>query len=220
MIYNAKISVPLYKMIYAIMFMVFFVLVRGIGSVEEIGHVLDSAISLLSIIFCADTYYQEIRENRWEVFQMLPRRNSFKTICQRLFIQCVFLIVMVMLGYWLYYIRPIGMQDGGSHILAYLFAIFACSSSILFFGTLSFTFVNLLKNFWAGVGCCVVLWFVLISTIGARLPDVINIFSYSKGGENLSTLTGDWMIAKFIGLLAIPVLLYLNYYLQNWKRKG
>ena len=55
--YEAKITLPFYKVIYSMLFMVIIILVRPISSYSEIISVLESSVALLAGVFMADNYY-------------------------------------------------------------------------------------------------------------------------------------------------------------------
>lgn len=219
--YNIKIGLSISKIIYSISFILILSLIRGISYVEDIGVAMDSTVSLLAIIFCADTYYQEIQGSRWEVFGMLSKNQRYKTICQRLFIQFGFIILLISLGFWMFYLqKPIRFSER-SLSLIYASAIFACSASVVFFGTLSFTMINICKNLWFGIGSSVFIWLTLTSTLGKKIPAVINVFAYSNAYGNATTLGEpiSFYIGKMFAIFVTGLLLMLNINLLDWKRK-
>ncbi|MDO4327604.1 MAG: hypothetical protein Q4E24_16535 [bacterium] len=55
-----KISLPTYKMAYAACFVVILSLIRGISLSDEIGIAMEAPMAVLAVVFCADTYTQEI----------------------------------------------------------------------------------------------------------------------------------------------------------------
>ena len=55
---ESKISFPLYKICYSLAFVAVLSLVRGVSSVAEIGNVMQQAMGILAVVFCADTYMQ------------------------------------------------------------------------------------------------------------------------------------------------------------------
>lgn len=57
--YELKIALPMYKIIYSMLFMVIIILVRPIMSYNEIVSVLESSVALLAGVFMADIYYME-----------------------------------------------------------------------------------------------------------------------------------------------------------------
>ncbi len=166
--HNIKIALTRTKVCYSISFMIILALIRGVSYPDEIGVAMDANVALLAIIFCSDAYYQEIHDNRWEIFDLLPRRKRFHSICQRLLIQVIYLSILCTLNYWVFYINFITNRSEVELLRIYITAIFACSVSILFFGTLAFTFVNVLKSLWGGIGVTFLIWSTLSSTIGKK----------------------------------------------------
>ena len=51
MTYEAKITLPFYKVIYSMLFMVIIILVRPISSYSEIISVLESSVAMLAGVF-------------------------------------------------------------------------------------------------------------------------------------------------------------------------
>ncbi len=216
--YNIKIALTRMKVCYSVSFMIILALIRGVSHPEEIGIAMDTNVALLAIIFCSDVYYQEIYENRWENINLLPKKNRFSTIFQRLLIQFIYLISLCAINYWVFYIRFISYRGEVNLIHIYITAIFACSASILFFGVLSFTFVNLLRNLWAGIGATFLVWITLNSTFGKRIPSFINVFAY--GINHSFEIQTDWIIGKLTAIIASILLIYINKELLVWNRKG
>lgn len=215
--HNIKIALTGVKVCYSVSFMIILALIRGVSYPEEIGMAMDANVALLAIIFCSDVYYQEISDNRWEVFNLLPRRNRFQTICQRLLLQVIYLGILSGLNYWVFYVHFITHRSE-VNMLPYLTAVLACSASILFFGTLSFTLVNVFKNLWGGIGGTFLIWITLNSTIGKRIPDCINVFAYGNS-QDLEVRT-DWITGKLVAVIASIILIYCNRKLLVWKGKG
>lgn len=215
--YNIKIGLSISKIIYSIFFILILSLIRGISSIEDIGVAMDANVSLLAIIFCADTYYQEIQGSRWEVFGMLSKNKRYKTICQRLFIQFAFIILLIAFGFWIFYLQNPNHFSEMSLLFIYASAMFSCSASAVFFGTLSFTMINVCKNLWAGIGSSFLIWLSINSTLGKKIPDVINVFAYG----NRTTLgePNSFYIGKMFAIVVTGLLLVLNKYLLDWKRK-
>lgn len=216
--HNIKIALTRIKVCYSVSFMLILALIRGVSYPEYIGGAMDANVALLAIIFCADVYYQEIKDNRWEIFDLLPRSKRFHTIYQRLLIHVIYLSILCALNYWVFYVRFITYSREVNFLLIYITAIFACSASILLFGTLSFTFVNVLKNLWGGIGVSFLIWITLNSTIGKGIPSYINVFAYGNS-QNLE-LSTDWIVGKLTAVIASIVLIYLNNKLLVWKGKG
>lgn len=65
---NFKISLPLYKLLYSMVFMFVMALIRPTVTPVEILTVIEPNLCFLAIVFVADIYYCEFRENRINVF--------------------------------------------------------------------------------------------------------------------------------------------------------
>jgi len=216
--YNLKIVLSRVKVCYSISYVVIFALIRGVSSPEEIGAVMDAGVALLAIIFCSDAYYQEVQENRWEAFNLIPNRNRYKTICQRLLLQMIYLSILISLGYWLFYLKMITFGTDANLLLIYITAVLACSASVLFFGTLSFTMVNAFKNVWGGIGVTFLIWISLNSTFGKDIPIYLNVFGYTFR-EDMG-ISRDLIIEKLVAVTISILLIYSNRRLLVSKRKG
>ena len=55
-----KIVLPFYKIAYAVSFVVILSLIRGVVFTNEIGLSIEAPFAILTAVFCADTYVQEI----------------------------------------------------------------------------------------------------------------------------------------------------------------
>lgn len=216
--YNIKISLTGVKVCYSICFMVILALIRGVSYSDEIGAAMDANVSLLAIVFCADTYYQEVAGNRWEVFNLISKRNRYRTLIQRLCIQIIYITVLICTGYWLFYLQKLFPISGENELTQYITAVLACSASVIFFAALAFTMVNVFGNLWAGIGSTLLLWLMLNSTFGRDLPGAVNIFAY--GSSLVDGLQKEWIMGKVNGVLLSMVLMYINKSLLVWRRKG
>lgn len=207
--YNAKISIPLYKFIYPMLFVGFLAILRSVIYIEEIGTAMDSNIALLAIIFFSDVFYMEKRLNTFEVFSLMPQNNKYKTILQRILIYSIYLLILIMSDFWIFFIhQPYKISDMNS-VMIYLEAVFACASSMLFWGVISFTCVNCFNNMWAGVSVTLILWLMCSSTLGEQLPVYSNIFAY--GIRNIADSTDcSWYSGKIIGIILSVLLLVFN----------
>ncbi len=58
--HEMKISLPLYKIAYAVFFVVILSLVRGVAYSYEIGIALEAPMAILAFLISADTYTLEI----------------------------------------------------------------------------------------------------------------------------------------------------------------
>ena len=81
--YEAKITLPFYKVIYSMLFMVIIILVRPISSYSEIISVLESSVALLAGVFirsqdhCVTCVLQERPDNILNGFFILYNQNHF-----------------------------------------------------------------------------------------------------------------------------------------------
>ncbi len=216
--YNIRIVLTGVKACYSVAFLLILALIRGVSYREEIGAAMDANVALLAIIFCADTYYREVQDNHWEVFNLLPDKNRFHTITQRLLIQIIYISILLSLDYWVFYLKTISYETQTNWMLSYITAIFACSASVLFFGTLAYTLVNVIKNLWAGIGSTFLIWITLNSTVGKNIPMYINVFGY--GSNQDMEISKDWIIGKLVAIFISIILIYINRRLLVWKRKG
>lgn len=184
-----KISLPLYKMAYSVCFIVILSLIRGVVYTNEVGLALEPPAAILSAVFCADTYTQEITGKRSEVWRLYPLKNQMRAIYTRTVIQEICLLLLSAAGYVLFFMlqRPTalyggyaeqlsmtgflhGIQENGENeiklFLAFLPAILV---TIHFWGILSLTLSCLFRNMWAGIGCSFLLWIVTDSTVGKNI---------------------------------------------------
>ena len=91
---NFKISLPLYKLLYSMVFMFVMALIRPTVTPVEILTVIEPNLCFLAIVFVADIYYCEFRENRINVFYLFPDRLKYKAVVQRFLIDFVYLILL------------------------------------------------------------------------------------------------------------------------------
>lgn len=74
--YELKIALPMYKIIYSMLFMVIIILVRPIMSYNEIVSVLESSVALLAGVFMADIYYMEYMNERISHLLFIPYKTK------------------------------------------------------------------------------------------------------------------------------------------------
>ena len=67
-----KIVLPFYKIAYAVSFVVILSVIRAVVFTYEIGLSIEPPFAILTAVFCADTYVQEITSNRSEVQRLAP----------------------------------------------------------------------------------------------------------------------------------------------------
>lgn len=203
-----KITLPFYKLGYAISFVVILSLIRGITYTYEIGIAMEAPIAILAAVFCADTYAQEIVSKRSELQRLYLLKKRVCSVLQRLFLQAVFLQLLAVIGYGLFLVfqkpsAPPAAESEAEQFLVYLAAI---AVTILFWGMLSNTLSAFFRSMWAGSGGCLLLWLVVNSTWGDWYLGAWNLFSYSfRKIEN----SGDfsWICGKALCLVCCVVML-------------
>ncbi len=191
---NAKIALPQYKILYSVCFIAILSAIRGITVTSEIGVALDPNLSLLAVIFCADTLECEYREKRWEVFCLLPKKSRIGTIRRRFWFQWAYLWLLGLAGYWLFYWqRP--LKNGMSDFFLYgMFAI-ASAASILFWGALSMAMVNVTRRLLPGIGIAVLAWLLVNSKGGAEILGNLSVFAFDFR-DIMKTDHYGWMAGK------------------------
>lgn len=85
-----KIVLPFYKIAYAVSFVVILSVIRAVVFTYEIGLSIEPPFAILTAVFCADTYVQEITSNRSEVQRLYQIKKRIYSIIQRLMIQGTF----------------------------------------------------------------------------------------------------------------------------------
>ena len=207
-----KIVLPVYKMVYAFAFVVILSLIRGVVFTNEIGLSIEAPFAILTAVFCADTYVQEITSKRSEVHRLYRIKKRIQSIMKRMMIQEVFLLLLAVLGYGLFFVfqKPITHPVTESEILQFIVYFGAIVVTIFFWGILANTLSMLFRNMWMGIGSCLVIWVATNSTGGDKLFGAWNLFSYSfRDIENIADIT--WLYGKglcicigLILLLALP----------------
>lgn len=216
---SLKIALPIYKIMYSFIFLILLSLVRGISGVFEIGATLDPMVSLLAVIFCADTFEMEHREKRWEIFTLLPIKKQTWAITIRLFLQILYLFVAACAGYWFFYWqKPRALNDESQAVL-YMMYLLAVAVSIFFWSVLSLTLTNLFRNQWVGIGACIILWLGVYSKAGEAMLGKFNIFAYIFTDSNKLT-EFTWLWGKGLWCAAaILMTLTISRQLMHNKRR-
>ena len=193
-----KISLPLYKIGYAVFFVVILSLIRGVTATYEIGIALETPMALLAAAFCADTYTQEIASKRSEIHRLYPIKKRKRSLISRMFVQEIFLFLLAAAGYGLFFAfqKPMGGTAGETE--QYLVFLFAAAATFLFWGMLSNTLAMLFRNMWFGIGGSLILWLITNSTLGEHLFGPWNLFSYTFRNVENGDLT--WMRGKIISI--------------------
>ena len=207
-----KIILPVYKMVYAFAFVVILSLIRGVVFTDEIGLSIEGPFAILIVVFCADTYVQEITSNRSEVQRLYQIKKRIYSIIQRLMIQGAFLLLLAVLGYGLFFAfqKPATHPVTESEILQFIAYFGAIVVTIFFWGILANTLSMLFRNMWMGIGSCLLIWVATNSSGADKFLGAWNVFSYSfRDIENATDIT--WLYGKglcicigLILLLALP----------------
>lgn len=215
MMCEMKISLALQKQVYAILFAVILSIARGVAYSNEIGIALETPMALLAFTFCADTYTQEIVSKRSEIWRLCPVKKRIGAIYRRIAVQEIFLLAVAAVSYGLFFLFQDPFisgrgQSGLDSEMCQFFVYFAAVTVTLgFWGLLSNLLSCLLRNMWAGIGCCLTLWLITNSVIGDRLFGAWNLFSYTfRNLEDSSDFS--WVYGKIvcicIGVAAVAVL--------------
>lgn len=168
-----KIVLPLYKIAYAFSFIVILSLIRGVVFTNEIGLSIEGSFAILTAVFCADTYVQEITSKRSEVQRLYQMKKRSSSIMQ----------------------RPITHQATESEILQFIAYLLAIVVTIFFWGIVANTLAILFRNMWMGIGSCLLIWVATNSTGGDKLFGAWNLFSYTfRDIEHTSDIT--WLYGK------------------------
>lgn len=182
---EAKISLPVYKLVYAFCFTVVLSLIRGVVFTYEVGIAMEAPMAVLALVFCADTYTQEITSGRSEVLRLCPMRKRLCSVLARMGIQegVLFLLSAAGYGFFCLFQAPMpfykageGGETEGKLFLTFLGAV---AVTLLFWGMLSNLLSCLFRNMWAGIGCGIVLWLVTNSSFGKQVLGSWNLFSYT-----------------------------------------
>ena len=96
---EVKICMPYYKIAYSIAFVVILSAIQPVVYANEIGQAVERAVSLLAVVFCADTYLVEVQSKRSEVFCLYNLKKQAGVVYKRLFVQVAYLIGISLLAY-------------------------------------------------------------------------------------------------------------------------
>lgn len=200
---EAKISLPIYKVIYSMFFAVVLCIIRGVAFTNEIGGTLEPQIGILAAVFCTDTYAQEIVSGRWEIERLYPLKNRMRSIWRRMAIQESYLFLLGIIGYGLIYLfqNPIPYWQGEKSKEVFLFLMYlpALAGTILMWGMLSNAIACIFRNMWVGAGVSLILWISVNSTYGDRIMGIWNPFSYTfRDIEDIGDLR--WIFGKMLWL--------------------
>ena len=215
--HEIKISLPFYKIAFAIFFIVILSLVRGVVYTFEIGIALEATMAILAASFCADTYTQEIISRRSEVQRLCPMKKRMYCIYRRIVIQEIFLLAAAVIGYGLFLLfqnpRTIVVEQnvtGNAMEIRSFFIYFAAIAvTLCFWGMLSNLLSCLFRNMWMGIGGCLILWLITNSSYGDRYLGAWNLFSYTfrdvENSRDFSWVCGK-VVCICIGMIVVAVL--------------
>lgn len=201
-----KISLPAYKLAYAFSFIAILSLIRGISFSYEIGVAMEAPMAILALVFCADTYTQEITSKRSEIHRLYPMKRRLSSIGTRMVVQEIVLFVLSAIGYGMFYSfqhpQPLYRAGQSTESEFQMFFIFlaAMAVTLWFWGILSNFLACLSRNMWVGIGCGIVLWLATNSTLGEKALGNWNLFSYTFRNAMDSQDFG-WLYGKALCLL-------------------
>ena len=215
--HEIKISLPLYKIVYAAFFVVVLSLVRGVVYTFEIGIALEAPMAILAASFCADTYTQEIISKRSEVQRLCPMKKRMYCIYRRIVIQEIFLLAVAVIGYGLFFLfqnpRTIVVEqnitENATEIRSFLIYFAAIAVTLCFWGLLSNLLSCIFRNMWMGIAGCLILWLITCSSFGDRYLGAWNLFSYTfrdvENGSDFSWICGK-IVCICIGMIVVAIL--------------
>lgn len=207
-----KIILPFYKIAYAVAFIIILGLIRRVTYTHEVGAAMEAPFAILTAVFCADTYVQEIISKRSEVHRLYPIKMRVCSIQNRMIIQEAFLIILAVIGYGLFFIfqNPDIHPMTKSEFTQFFIYFFAITVTACFWGILVNTLSMMFRNMWMGIGSCLLIWVATNSSGADKFLGAWNIFSYSfRDIENAADIT--WLYGKvlcicigFVLLIALP----------------
>lgn len=207
-----KISLPFYKIAYAVFFVVVLSLVRGITHTYEIGIALETSMAILAAVFCADTYAQEIVSKRAEIQRLYPMKNRLRSIIRRTGIQELFLILLSAVSYGLFYLfqKPTVLytaaSGAGNEMIQFAVYLAVSVITIGFWGVFANTLSCIFRNMWFGIGGCLVVWIIVNSKLGDGIFGAWNLFSYTfRPIENSSDVS--WVCGKLLCVAMVIMML-------------
>lgn len=208
---EAKIVLPFYKIGYAISVAVILSLIRGVTHTYEIGIAIEAPFAILTVVFCADTYVQEIVSRRSEVHRLYPIKKRVSSMLMRILLQGIFLLLLAVISYGLFFVfqKPVTHPVTGSEQIQFAAYLFAIAITIFFWEMAVNLLAIVCRNIWMGIGGCLLLWITTNSSGGEKLLGAWNVFSYTfRKVENPFDFT--WIYGKIlcvcIGMIFVAVL--------------
>lgn len=222
--YDIKISLPLYKVLYGLAFVIIIVFVRGISSASEIVAAIEPNMALLAGVFMADNYYTEYSDNRIQVFYRYPLKKKYISVVRRCLVNWVYLLLLVIMAYggFIYVYRPMNFTSIPP-VTLFIGTILVSGVSILFMGSLAFTITNFTQSIGAGISITVLIWGCLSSKVGTFLPKFLQLFLLEEPNSQPGALIPYYLSRLVYLLIAIGLLTSNIYSLQQqpkYKRKG
>lgn len=202
-----KISLPIYMVLLAFLFAICLPFIRTASFYNEIGVAIDSYFAILSVIIFSNTYFYEVQNHTSENFYLIPGKTIQIELLKRIIIKSVFLIILAIITFGFYLCNRLGVNVGESRFTIFINAMFAISSSVIFWGILSNFVVCLTSNLVIGVSVVTILWFQMNSSFAQKLPVFLNIFAYGAVDSQGNEIVG-WQISKIFYLLLSFILLY------------
>ena len=186
---EVKICMPYYKIAYSIAFVVILSAIQPVVYANEIGGAVERAVSLLAVVFCADTYLVEVQSKRSEVFCLYNLKKQAGVVYKRLFVQVAYLIG-ISCWHMDSLLAETGESDRRIRWRCLVWNLLYCDSrNCLFWSVLSVTVSNLVRNRWIGMGVVLLFWFFSIS--GKATQFLKNWGPFSYGTCDFGKLT-EW----------------------------
>lgn len=222
--YNIKISLPLYKVLYGLAFVIIMVFVRGISSASEIVAAIEPNMALLAGVFMADNYYTEYSNDRIQVFYRYPLHKKYISVVGRCLVNWVYLLLLVIMAYggFTYLYHPMNFTST-SDITLFADTILVSGVSVLFMGSLAFTITNFTQSLGAGISITVLIWGCLNSKVATFLPKFLQLFLLEEPNSQSGELVPYYLSRVVYLFFAIALLISNIYSLQQqpkYKRKG
>lgn len=169
--YELKITLPIYKILYSLAFMVIIVLVSPINSFSGIITAVEPNVALLASVFMADNYYKEYVGERVAVFYRYPIRKKYISMLVRTLLSWLYLLILVAVFYWgfVWWYQPSNFSQIPIWKM-YADTLAACAASMFFAGVFSFTVTNAIQKIGIGIGVTFFLWLFLTSTMANNFP--------------------------------------------------
>lgn len=210
--YDLKISLPFYKVLYALVFIIIIVMIRGISSGGEIIVAIEPNVALLAGVFMADNYDKEYTTSHIQMFYRYPLQKKYIAVLRRFCVNWIYLMVLVGVayaGFILVYDR-VSFSAGSGSILV-MSTFIASGISIFFMGALSFTITNFMQNMGVGIGAAFLIWGGLNSSLAKSLPPFLQLFLVNEKYLGIGNFTPCYVSRIFYFIIAIG-LLELNIY--------